>query len=545
MKREILIWVAGILSADGTIQRTQHGALRYRIYSQEKLWLQHIQRKLSLIGIKTTINEKHGYLHIWNPQYFTSLIREYAQDYLMQRKAKQLKEARYEFEPISETEIDKLINDPVYFNERLFNVRFYPYQKEILRSIQPKRKIIVLKGRKIGITFAAACAALWWAATHSFHIISIVSLFKRQAKVTLRFIQKLLYKNPEIMHDLIDLPYGMTKETIRFNNGSIIQALGCNRPYGDNLRSEEAHFLIVDECILFYDKQWNAIEPLTAHSHGPAIYISTAGGEGSYFHRVVELAKSAPDHKLFILPACKRRNGEITNILCPDMDLQRLQNALKELKPLAFDREYCCQWVGLANQVFTKIPLLKLGMSLQVEPTYLAGIDVGQVENPTVLTVIKGSYEKAKVIFTREWRRAPSNRILAQNIYKALIRFNPLEVIVDRTGSGIGLYQELEDTPLPIYGIDIKPKMKNRLIFDLQAALNEECLYIDERQEQLLYELRNYFAELIKGSELYKFTCVSTDDYVDSLALAWHGIERMEKAKPIQLKMEARGRRIF
>jgi len=177
---------------------------------------------------------------------------------------------------------------------------------------------------------------------------------------------------------------------------------------------------------------------------------------------------------------------------------------------------------------------------LETTREYYAGIDVGQVENPTVLTVIRGDDKKAKVVFTREWRRVASNRELANNIYQALARFKPYETVVDSTGPGIGLYQELEYTPLSYHPIKIKPQNKNLLIFDLQAGLNEEVLWIPESQQQLIYELRNYFAELMKGTELYKFTSISTDDYVDSLALAWHALQRAYQAPPQPLRMVAR-----
>jgi len=532
-----MTWLAGLISADGWIEKRKSGSLAYYIASVEKEWLEQIQKELALFGIESTI-QKNNRLYIKNPKRLTRLMRQYALPYLMKRKAKLLEDA-YEFE-FANNEIQRLINDPCYFAERSFNIKLYRYQKEILKAIAPRRKILIIKGRKIGITFLASIACLWWACTHSHHIVSIVSLFKRQAKVTLRFITRLLLKNQELLYELVDMPYGLTKESIRFRNGSIIQALGCNRPYGDNLRSEEAHFLVVDECILLYDKQWDAVEPLTAHSHGPEIYITTAGGEGSYMHRLLDVAKRDPNMLVFELPACKRTNGEITDILCPDMTKERLQKALAELKPLAFDREYCCKWIGLANQVFTKIPILKIGEELEVTREYYAGVDVGQVENPTVLTVIRGDNEKARVVFTREWRRATSNRELANNIYQALKRFNPIETTVDTTGLGIGLFQELEYMPLTFHPVKIKPQSKNQLIFDLQAGLNEEKLWIREDQDQLLYELRNFFAELMKGTDLYQFTSISTDDYVLSLALAWHALQRSYQGAPQQLRMVVR-----
>jgi len=454
MKEKIIAWLAGLISTDGSIKWQGKNKLKYEIYSSEKYWLQQIKKILELAEIESNIRN-YGkpnlfVLYLKNPSQVTKMLRNYGLDYLIQRKAQRVIDADYEF---SREDLIRLVKEPAYFAKKLFDIDLYSYQIKVLETIKPEHKTIVIKGRKIGLSYAAAIGALWWAATHPKHKVLIVSLYKDQAKIILNYVKEILYRKPELLNEFIDLPWGLTKTKFTFRNGATIEATGCNRPYGDNVRGKDADFLIVDECVLLYDKQWAVVEPLTAHSKGPRLYISTAGGEGSTFHRQVKYAEHEEDVTLFELPACKREGNQIKDILCPAMDEKRLLSALRDLKPLSFDREYCCRWVGMENQVFTKFKILKPGEIWECGPHHYVGIDVGQVNNPTVLTVIRGDYDRAKVIFTREWRR-------------------------------------------------------------------------EETQEQLLYELRSYFAELLEATKLYRFTCLSTDDYVDSLALAYHPIAK-------------------
>jgi len=418
-----------------------------------------------------------------------------------------------------------LKKSPSFFSETLFKVRLYPYQKEILDSAYHHETNIILKGRQVGLTYIAALLSIHRAATLPKSTTLILSLNLRQAQETLRYCKKFLLDHQPIYKDfIIQFPPGLTETEIRFKNRSRIVASGCTRPNADNVRHFHAHLLIIDEASLLYDKMFSAIEPITARTHGTRIFISTPGAEGSLFHQLYVKAKQGrlPNSKVWELPACKLENGEIKNILCPDMTEQRLRGALETLGKLNFEREYCGKWLGMENQLF---PLLKI-----IEPPYpkvegniYGGVDVGKVNHPTVLTLLKGDSRKSMVLGTWEWYRL-TTRQQASHIATICERWKVRKLIIDKSAM-TDLPNELRQFGITCEGKEFSKTYKQKIIFDLAKAIEEERILIPRREEELVYQLRNYVGEL--RGDTWKFTCLGgKDDYIDSLALAYQALPK-------------------
>lgn len=465
---------------------------------------------------------------------------------------------RFDLERLQDKElptetIRKLVEDPVFFVEKLFGEEPFDYQKEICWEIQRQRVVNVIKGRQIGASRGAAYAVIHHAATHSFHRCLILSLYKDQAKQILNYCKEFLLRRPEIMYELVDMPYGFTRTSLRLLNGTTIEACNCSKPTAVNVRSKVAHFNVVDEAILIYDKMMPSIEPVTATTHGKELWISTAGAEGCVFHAKVERGKQratseelicpersseakvyrGPEGSVFYLPSCvyHQDEGEIdkrfTDILCPLQTAKRLQDALDNLKDIGFRREYGCQWLGKENSVFPVI--WKWGPNHEPYDTprlFWAGIDVGETTNPTVLTILQGDSERCKAVKTRDWKRAPSRKRLAQWIAQALKPYKPGAIHMDKTGIGAGLYERIEELGLPVMGKSWNRTVKNQLMWDLKDGIMPGSLRIHEDMDQLLFEMRGYYAEPVEGANIFDFYAIDTDDYVDSLALAWDAVPK-------------------
>jgi len=458
---------------------------------------------------------------------------------------------KYVEEFLPSLDYNKLISDPVYFIENLFDVKLYPYQKEIIYSCLENPLTLVIKGRQIGATFSSACFSLWFASVHKRKTVLILALYRKQARKTLEYVKEILYAKPLLLQELVDLPYGLTRSEIRFRNGSIIETSGVSRPTGDNVRSKVAHFLIIDEAVLLLDRQFSAISPITSYTQGHRLMISTAGAEGCLFHKKVELArlefeknKKWTKGRLIELPAChltydERNRPIITNILCPKQTKKKLLEELEDLGELRFRREYCCDWLGTENQMFPKITILR--KPIEVREEYWAGLDVGELVHPTVLIILKGDRENCIVHFCKEWRKPLKRKIKAREIAKVIKRFNVKNLAMDVTGIGLGLHQDLLDLGLTIQEFSWNERLKNKIMFDLREALKEEHLKIPEHFEILLYELRGYYGIPIEGTKFFKFDSISEDDYVDALALAYQSIP--ETYFPVKSRMVVKDRR--
>ena len=94
--RTIIIWLAGLISTDGSVVKIQN-SLSFVICSIEKEWLELIQKRLLEVGIKSTFQYSKHYgdrekqlhtLYIKEPFKIAFLIKRFAKDYMNPRKLK-------------------------------------------------------------------------------------------------------------------------------------------------------------------------------------------------------------------------------------------------------------------------------------------------------------------------------------------------------------------------------------------------------------------------------------------------------------------------
>ena len=548
-----------------------------RVYPKGRGWRWRIKRKKE---VREFLEKTVSYYWLKEPQ--AKIALELLQDSKNKNLYNEIKNLnstypRFDFERYYQDKelptevIHRLVQDPVYFIEKLFPIELFDYQKALLRSYRDWNLNLVEKGRQLGISFSGSCFALWWCATHPYTMFLILALYKKQAKQPLEYCKQILWKNPVVREELIDLPYGSTRTKLRFQNRAEINASNCSKPFADNVRSMVAHVLWVDEAILLLDRQLPAIEPITAFTLGKEIWVSTVGAEGCGFHRKIAIAKNritkeeliCPDRsslakiietaeeRLFYLPACEFQPEEkdlekkYTQILCPQQTPKRLQRALETLKTIGFRREYLCEWLGKENSMFPIIQ--KWGPNYEdysVPDFYWPGLDVGDVGNPTVLTVLKGDVDRCKLVKTKQWKRAPTKKRLAKWIKQSLSPYKPLGTMhLDKQGVGAGLYERVEEIGIPVLGIAWNRTSKNRYMFDLKDALTPGVLRVHEEMDQVLFELRGYYGEQVEGTNIYEFHAIDTDDYVDSLALAWGAVPKW--SYPKLPGMRARDRRVL
>jgi len=283
----------------------------------------------------------------------------------------------------------------------------------------------------------------------------------------------------------------------------------------------------------------SAIEPLTTRG-GKAFYVSTAGAEGCYFHRLLHAIKQGDvEGKVFELPTCELIDGTIAKIICPDISRRELEFKLKNLGELNFKREYCCSWIGSTNQIFPREHYYLIPEIDYPQGREYAGLDVGRTISPSVLIVLKGTRQNACMIARREWRPRTSFRKIAQDIAK---EFPRIKLLFDQTTLGFGMLKPLRDFQIPHRGIDVTKKRKNKLIFSLATAL-EGFLKIPRQFHQTLFELRNYYGELKKGQALWDFYSITSDHDVDALSLAWECIPKHKT--PPAIKGIAKERRML
>lgn len=157
-------------------------------------------------------------------------------------------------------------------------------QRETVRDWIKYRNTVALKARQIGFSTLTAAFALWCALGGADRQIYLLSK-KEDASVSLLNKAKYAYKSlPEWTRKRAPALLDKKRQTMTFDNESFIQS----SPTGsDPIRGETAWLVVCDEWASFPNEEeaWASIEP-TADIGGRVIGLSTAKGEGSFFHRL-------------------------------------------------------------------------------------------------------------------------------------------------------------------------------------------------------------------------------------------------------------------
>lgn len=158
-------------------------------------------------------------------------------------------------------------------------------QKQTIRDLVENRNCIILKARQVGFSTLLAAFALWCVIGGHDRQIYFLSKGKREAIALLNKARYAWRMLPDWLKERPSTPRlsDRTQERMTFDNESfIVSAPSASDP----IRGETAWMAIVDEWASIPDQEgaWAAIEP-TADVGGRIIGLSTAKGEGNFFHR--------------------------------------------------------------------------------------------------------------------------------------------------------------------------------------------------------------------------------------------------------------------
>ena len=182
------------------------------------------------------------------------------------------------------------INDPQTFET--FPFKLWDFQKELLRDFQKHDRIIVLKGRQLGVSWCASSYALHKALFYN--NANVLMLSKREDEA-----QKLLLKvkfqysrlpqwirkwRPLINDNKKEFEIEQRNKKGNVTHHSVVFALPATEDAG---RSETASVVIADEWAFHphAEKNWAALSP-TIDAGGQFIGVSTANGLGNFYYKM-------------------------------------------------------------------------------------------------------------------------------------------------------------------------------------------------------------------------------------------------------------------
>lgn len=210
--------------------------------------------------------------------------------------------------------------------------------------------------------------------------------------------------------------------------------------------------------------------------------------------------------------------------------------AKERLPEMIFKQEYEAKFLDDAASVFRKISDCisdNVLQDVQFAHSYIMGVDLGKVEDFTVITVVDRT-NNSVVYFDR------FNKIdytfQKSRILSVAQRYNNAKITIDSTSVGIPIKEDLERSGANVDDFTFSNKSKKELIEKLSISIEQKGIRIP-RMAVLIEELEAFGYRLTDaGNIIYSAPDGLHDDCVYSLALAVWGLTPYTRPKQDLLK---------
>lgn len=183
------------------------------------------------------------------------------------------------YEDLDEQVEEKLMNDPVYFTEKMLALDLHWYQRKVISDPYPLKAMCW--SRQIGKSTMVAAYVVWYIFTNEDKNILILSQDRDASRRFYNTVISFILSN-EILANSIK---GEALQSItQFTNGCQMQNKAPGRE-GKSTRGDAVDLLIIDEADFIAEEVFVAAEQTTASRHGAVILISTPNKKGSTFHQ--------------------------------------------------------------------------------------------------------------------------------------------------------------------------------------------------------------------------------------------------------------------
>jgi len=401
-------------------------------------------------------------------------------------------------------------------------IGWYPHkcQQKILKS--KSRDIVISAGRGFGKSLLCAYLCLKVLLVNDRKILIIAPTYDLTQRVFDNIVKWILKAFPSLQSGVSSRPFPKMMTPW----GSTLECRSAENPVG--ILGERYHLVIVDEAAkISKDVFQKYIFPTTQMKGGKTLFISTPQGRNWFYERWLQVK---PDG-----------NFQFTskdNPYFPRVDWDR---AKKLIPTDLFHQEYEGSFVEGASTVFRYEDISKILNDKCLKDAignhyYVLGVDLAKHEDFTVIDVID-QYTNALVYHERiNKMHYPYQK---KRIISIARRYNKARVIIDSTGLGEPIYDDLLDEGLLVDDFKFTNSSKRKLIDKLRIYISEGKITIPP-EEHLVEELKS-FAYEVSDSGNYKYAAPQGihDDEVFALALAVWGLTGgIRKEEPIKEELK-------
>ena len=299
--------------------------------------------------------------------------------------------------------------------------------------------------------------------------------------------------------------------------------------------------IVVDEATFVPEGVWESdLRPTLSDRRGRALFISTPTLGRNWFYRLWLMGKEHPDYKSWhyaTIEGWRSRFAQSPNRLAQaEEEWEQIQRTTSDR---TFRKEWLAEFLESEGQLWSLSKCLRGALRPPLPRRhYVAGLDVARVEDWMVTAILE--VESCQLVGLFRSRHRAWDLQKADALWM-LRQYPQVHVLVDATGVGDPIAQDLQKSGLSIEPIRFTSVNKKQMVENLGVAVDQGLLGIpDAPQTQwLLEEMRSFREwETASGHIRYGAPEGMHDDGVTALMLAlWGmrfemGMDRLEEAAP-------------
>lgn len=297
------------------------------------------------------------------------------------------------------------------------------------------------------------------------------------------------------------LPFPNNKSDLKiaFPTGGEIEFFTGERL--DNLRGRKFHLVIVDEASFIPDLEngWNnSIRPTLTDYKGKAVFLSTPKGKNFFYSLFMKQGEN--DWASF----------KFTSYDNPFIDPQEIDDARMQLPEVVFEQEYMANPSENSANPFGNAFIRNCVKPISNHPVVAFGIDVAKSFDHTVIIGLDNNGNVAYFDrFQMDWHNTKEN----------IKRLPRCPILIDSTGVGDPILEDLKRDGLQIEGLKFTSQSKQQLMEGLSTAIQQQRIGFPDgiiRDELEIFEY-----EFTSSGVRYSAPTGFHDDAVCALALAW------------------------
>lgn len=276
----------------------------------------------------------------------------------------------------------------------------------------------------------------------------------------------------------------------------------------DNLRGRKFHLVIVDEAAFIADLEdgWNnSIRPTLTDYEGRAVFLSTPRGKNFFYSLFMKQGEN--DWQSF----------KFSTYDNPHINPREIDDARIQLPEVVFEQEYLANPSENSANPFGNAFIKRCIKPISAQPIVCYGIDLAKSVDYTVIIGLDKDGNVAYFDrFQMDWH----------NTKETIKRLPPAPIVVDSTGVGDPILEDLLREGVNIEGLKFTSQSKQQLMEGLASAIQQGRIGFPEGV--IVDELDVFEYQFTANGVRYSAPSGFHDDTVMALALAWqnHNIKR-------------------